>query len=217
MFTGIVEEIGTVNKIEEKGNTLFLDIAGEKVLEDLKLGDSVAVNGVCLTVTNKTKLSFQVDVMPETFHSTSLSSLKRGSLVNLERAMAANGRFGGHMVSGHVDGVGTIIKRVPKENAIYLDITFPCEIAQWMLIKGSISLDGTSLTIFRLLNNCFTVSLIPHTAEHSVIGMKNVGDLVNIECDMVIKYLHSYVSNHYDKKSENEMISIEFLKENGFL
>lgn len=217
MFTGIVEEIGTIEKIEEKGNTLFLSIAGKKVMEDLKHGDSVAVNGVCLTVTEKTSYSFQVDVMPETFKSTSLSLLRQGSLVNLERAMAANGRFGGHFVSGHVDGVGTIIRRVPKENAIYLDISYPSEMAPWMLLKGSIALDGTSLTIFGLSQNFLTVSLIPHTAKQSVIGMKKVGDLVNIECDLILKYLHSYLTKHDEKNAPNERISTDFLKEHGFM
>lgn len=217
MFTGIVEEIGVIQSIIEKGNTLFLSIEAKKITEDLKLGDSVAVNGVCLTVTNYSSNFFQVDVMPETFKSTSLSSLQRGSKVNLERAMAANGRFGGHFVSGHVDCVGKIEKRTPKENAIYIDISFPKEIASWMLPKGSICLDGTSLTIFQISGSILTVSIIPHTAKQSVIGMKQVGDVVNIECDQFIKYLHSYISNHFEKTSAHQGISADFLKEHGFM
>lgn len=216
MFTGIVEEIGVIQTIVEKGNTLFLSISAKKITEDLNFGDSVAVNGVCLTVTNYTSNSFQVDVMPETFKSTSLTHLKNGSKVNLERAMAANGRFGGHFVSGHVDCVGQIVSRVPKENAIYLDISFPQEFAKWMLPKGSICIDGTSLTIFQLSNQMLTVSMIPHTAQQSVIGKKNIGDFVNIECDLLIKYFHSYLSNHFENtKSSN--ITTEFLKEHGFI
>lgn len=217
MFTGIVEEIGTIQKIEEKGNTLFLSIEAKKILEDVKLGDSIAVNGVCLTVTNFTSRLFEVDVMPETFKSTALSSLKNGSKVNLERALAANGRFGGHFVSGHVDCVGKIVNRMQKENAIYLDISFPSDMSKWMLPKGSICLDGTSLTIFHLSKDCLTVSLIPHTAKQSVIGMKKVGDTVNMECDLFLKYLHSYVSNYFEKPSNEQGITTNFLKENGFM
>lgn len=217
MFTGIIEEIGAIQKIEEKGNTLFLSIEGNKILEDIHLGDSIAVNGVCLTVISFNAKTFQVDVMPETFKSTSLANLKIGSKVNLERAMAANGRFGGHFVSGHVDCTGIIEKRTPKENAVYIDITFPQEFAKWMLPKESIALDGTSLTLFGLEKNKLTVSIIPHTLKHSVIGMKKVGDSVNIECDPFIKYLHSYLSNHFEQPTKSEGISTEFLKEHGFL
>lgn len=218
MFTGIVEELGVVQKVEEKGNTLFLSIEAKKVTEDLKLGDSVAVNGVCLTVTNYNGSSFQADVMPETFKSTSLSHLKIGSLVNLERAMKANGRFGGHFVSGHVDCVGIIERRVPKENAIYIDISFPNEFYYWMLPKGSICIDGTSLTIFQLEKNKITLSIIPHTVKQSVIGKKKVGELVNIEFDPFVKYLHHYLTNHFEKNTmQNRGITKDFLKEYGFL
>lgn len=217
MFTGIIEEIGTIQKIEKKGNTLYLSIEGKKVLEDVNLGDSIAVNGVCLTVVSFTPKSFQVDVMPETFKSTSLSNLKPGFPVNLERAMAANGRFGGHFVSGHVDCTGIIEKRLPKENAVYIDISFPESFSKWMLPKGSITLDGTSLTIFQLASNKLTVSIIPHTLKQSVIGMKKVGDSVNIECDMFVKYLHSYLSNQFENPTNDKGISKDFLTEHGFM
>src|SRR5690625_6475129 len=189
MFTGIVEELGTIQSIESQQNTLTLNIMGKKVLEDIKLGDSVSVNGVCLTVTEITHDSFFLDVMPETFHSTSLSNLHQGSQVNLERAMSSKGRFGGHCVTGHVDTVGHIVTRKSIENAIYIDIQYPTEFNHLSLYKGSIALDGTSLTIFETSDNQLTVSIIPHTAKESVLGTKKVGDKVNIEFDMIGKYV----------------------------
>jgi riboflavin synthase len=215
MFTGIIEELGTIQKIQAQGNTLVLAIKGMKVLDDLKLGDSVAVNGVCLTVTGLTKDTFLADVMPETFHSTSLSILQQGSLVNLERAMGANGRFGGHFVTGHVDAVGHIAKREPKANAIYIDITFPTEYSHLTLYKGSIALDGTSLTIFGVSDHTVTVSIIPHTAKESVLGLKKIGDKVNIEFDMIGKYLHSFMGKKEQKQETR--VSADFLKEHGFM
>ncbi|WP_449620667.1 riboflavin synthase [Robertmurraya sp. Marseille-Q9965] len=212
MFTGIIEEIGTIQNIQSQGNTMSLKIHGKKVLEDIKLGDSIAVNGVCLTVKKFNTTSFFVDVMPETFQSTSLSTLNLGSLVNLERAMSANGRFGGHFVTGHVDTVGKIVKREPNENAIYLDLAFPKEFGHLALHKGSITLDGTSLTIFGVENERITVSLIPHTAKESVIGLKQIGDRVNMEFDMLGKYVYSFLH----PKQENR-ITTDFLKENGFI
>lgn len=212
MFTGIIEELGTIQNIQSQGNTMSLKIHGKKVLEDIKLGDSIAVNGVCLTVTDFNTSSFCLDVMPETFQSTSLSDLQRGSIVNLERAMSANGRFGGHFVTGHVDAVGKIVKRAPKENAIYLDISFPKEFGHLPLHKGAITLDGTSLTIFGVENGLITVSLIPHTAKESVIGLKQIGDKVNIEFDMLGKYVYSFL--HPKQESR---ISTDFLRDNGFI
>lgn len=212
MFTGIIEELGTIENIQSQGKTLRLNIHGKKVLEDIKLGDSIAINGVCLTVTDFNASSFCLDVMPETFQSTSLSALQRGSLVNLERAMSANGRFGGHFVTGHVDTVGKIVKREPKENAIYMDLTFPKEFIHLALHKGSITLDGTSLTIFGVENERITVSLIPHTAKESIIGLKQIGDKVNMEFDMLGKYVYSFL--HPKQESR---ISTDFLKDNGFI
>lgn len=216
MFTGIIEELGTIQKIQSQGSTLVLTIQGRRVLEDLKLGDSIAVNGVCLTVTEYNHTSFIVDLMPETFHSTSLSGVQEGSQVNLERAMSLNGRFGGHFVSGHVDAVGQIVKRELKENAIYIDITFPREFTHLILYKGSITIDGTSLTIFGINNDQLKVSIIPHTAKESILGLKKIGDKVNIEFDMIGKYLYSFLDKNGRQKQE-ERISIDFLKDHGFL
>lgn len=217
MFTGIIEELGTIQTIQKSGNSLVLTIQGKKVLEDARLGDSIAVNGVCLTVTKFNNRSFQVDVMPETFHSTSLALLKQGSLVNLERAMSSNGRFGGHFVTGHVDAVGQIVKKQPKENAIYMDITFSKEYNHLTLLRGSIALDGTSLTIFGLTENKVTVSIIPHTIRESVLGLKKVGEIVNIEFDMIGKYLYSFLEKRERIDAHNGRISVDFLNDKGFM
>ena len=167
MFTGLIEELGTMKKIIHKGNTLVLVIAAEKIMTDLHVGDSIAVNGVCLTVTKFTKDYFEADVMPETFKHTSLASLKEGSKVNLERAMAANGRFGGHFVTGHIDGIGTIQKRSHVENAILIEIEIPEEFSHFVLERGSIAIDGTSLTIFKTTPN------ISHSLAYSTYGKRS--------------------------------------------
>lgn len=215
MFTGIIEDLGAVQKIKRHGQTLVLTIHSEKICEDLKVGDSIAVNGVCLTVTEFSDDIFYVDVMPETFNSTSLTSLHDGSPVNLERAMAANGRFGGHLVSGHVDASGKIARKERHENAIYIDISYPQEYQHLLLQKGSVAIDGISLTIFGLNENFLTVSIIPHTAKETVLGYKSQGDIVNLEFDLVGKYLYSFFTK--EEKGPKKELTAEFLKENGFL
>jgi riboflavin synthase len=215
MFTGLIEELGTMKKIIHKGNTLILVIGAEKMMNDLHVGDSIAVNGVCLTVTKFTNDYFEADVMPETFKHTSLSSLKEGSKVNLERAMAANGRFGGHFVTGHIDGTGTIQKRSHLENAILIDIEIPEEYSHFVLERGSIAIDGTSLTIFKTTPNSVTVSLIPHTAKEVVLGHKREGEIVNLEFDVMAKYFYSFMQRR-NTKSKSSGLTAEFLKENGF-
>ncbi|WP_338469526.1 riboflavin synthase [Niallia sp. XMNu-256] len=215
MFTGLIEELGTMKKINQKGNTLVLVIEADKIMSDLHLGDSIAVNGVCLTVTKFTKKQFEADVMPETFKHTSLSTLKEGSKVNLERAMAANGRFGGHFVTGHIDGTGTIRKRTHIENAILIEIEIPEEFSHFVLEKGSIAIDGTSLTIFKTTNHSVTISLIPHTAKEAVIGLKREGEIVNLEFDVMAKYFYSFMQKR-DEVSQPGGITTNFLKENGF-
>lgn len=217
MFTGIIEELGTVKKAAVLGNTIKLTIKASKITEDIKLGDSISVNGVCLTVTEFHHDEFSVDVMPETFKSTSLSKLKERTLVNLERAMAANGRFGGHFVTGHVDGTGQILKKRPSENAIYADISVPRSFSHLLLMKGSIAIDGTSLTIFGITDQSVTVSIIPHTAKESVLGFKQAGDMVNLEFDMLAKYLYSFTNREQSNGSKNNGISEGFLRANGFL
>lgn len=212
MFTGIIEDIGTVSSLNSSGNSMILTIASNKIVEDVHLGDSISVNGVCLTVTAFTKQTFTVDVMPETMKDTSLRILKAGSPVNLERAMSANGRFGGHFVSGHIDGIGTIVRKERKENAVYYNIELNDSLSKYCIPKGSIAIDGTSLTIFGIQDNLVTVSLIPLTHQDTVLGSKNPGDIVNIENDMIGKYI---IHQAEGKKPKKEM-TLDFLAENGF-
>lgn len=212
MFTGIIEEIGSISSIQHKATTLLITIHANKVLQDVKLGDSIAVNGVCLTVTSFTKNSFTVDVMPVTYHDTTLATLNNGSPVNLERAMAANGRFGGHVVSGHIDGIGTISNKVKAGNAILYTINLDKNLALFCIKKGSIAIDGTSLTIVDVTMDSVQVSIIPHTQSESIIGNKTVGDRVNLECDIMAKQVAKFNSN---QPSSN--ISAGFLREHGFL
>jgi len=191
MFTGIIEEMGTIKQIKTVSpQAIKLTVGAKKILTDVHLGDSISINGICLTVTDFNAEQFQVDVMPETIKSTSLSLLGEGSKVNLERSMPANGRFGGHFVSGHVDGTGKITKKVKQENSIYYTIELPENLAEYTLQKGSIAVDGISLTIFERSNHSFIISLIPHTVSETILGLKMEGDIVNIECDMFAKYVH---------------------------
>lgn len=213
MFTGIIEEIGTIGNMQGSEDAIQITIHAAKIIHDINLGDSISVNGVCLTVTEFTARSFTVDVMPETVKATSLNSLKAGSSVNLERAMAANGRFGGHFVTGHVDGIGTIIRKKPSANAVYYDIKVSEDITSSLVMKGSIAIDGISLTIFGLEDGKVTVSIIPHTLSETVLGGKQAGDIVNIECDMIGKYIKKFVQQSTESSSS---LTSDFLKENGF-
>ncbi|WP_373895342.1 riboflavin synthase [Virgibacillus sp. CBA3643] len=202
MFTGIIEEMGIVKSMEHVSDQAFkLEIRSGKVISGINTGDSIAVNGVCLTVTDFNSESFQVDAMPETIQSTSLSALETGSKVNLERSMAANGRFGGHFVSGHVDGTGEIIRKERQENAVYYDIEIDNGLTSFFIKKGSAAVDGISLTVFHVEGNTFTISLIPHTVSETILGEKNQGDIVNIECDMLAKYMQQMLEQQ--QNSEN--------------
>lgn len=194
MFTGIVEELGKVKNIQrESANSVQLTIQANTITSDISIGDSIAVNGICLTVTDYSKEAFDVDIMPETIKATSLHALQAGSPVNLERAMPANGRFGGHFVSGHIDGTGKITRKERQENAIYYDIKVPEELQVYLLKKGSIAVDGVSLTVFEVNGRTFTISLIPHTVSQTVLGEKEVGGIVNIECDMLAKHVEQMI------------------------
>ena len=215
MFTGIIEEIGTIQSVQSSKDAIVFTIGAKHILKDVSLGDSISVNGVCLTVTQYSTVSFSVDVMPETVRSTSLSQLKKGSPVNLERAMAANGRFGGHFVSGHVDGIGKILKKQSVSNAVYYEIQVPEELTNTLIHKGSITVDGISLTIFGLEQEKVVISIIPHTIGETILGTKGVGDIVNIECDMIGKYIKKFVSQQDNTKGSS--LSRSFLEENGFV
>ena len=218
MFTGIIEEIGTVSAIASTSMSIVLTLEADKVLEDVRLGDSISVNGVCLTVTSFTKKRFTVDVMPETVKATNLRDLKKGSKVNLERAMAAGGRFGGHFVSGHIDGTGTIIGKERMANAVYYEIEAGEDVLQFIILKGSIAVDGTSLTVFEVTDRSFKISLIPHTLSETILSTKAIGDTVNIECDLLGKYVRQFLNPRPEKKTGTaSSISLQFLKDKGFM
>lgn len=189
MFTGIVEELGEVAAIEEQEDAIRLTVRGPLVVSDASHGDSIAVNGCCLTVTEHDAQTFTVDVMRESLDKTSLGALRVGDPVNLERAMPAGGRFGGHIVQGHVDGTGTIASRTPSENWEVVEIGFPAELGRYLVPKGSITVDGTSLTVVDVADDTFTVSLIPTTLAATTLGSKQPGDPVNLEVDVLAKYV----------------------------
>jgi len=222
MFTGLVEEIGTMRRIYRKGEAMILHIGASKIMDDVQLGDSIAVNGVCLTVVAYDQGSFSVDVMPQTFRHTNLYQLKPGSRVNLERAMRANGRFGGHIVQGHADGTGKIISRSEDANAVVFGIK-PDEVSMFKFIipQGSVTLDGISLTVVEAdrTDGVFSVSIIPHTLAETVLQEKSAGSTINIECDVLGKYvdhLLHYRSNGDQAKPANRLTE-QFLAENGFI
>lgn len=216
MFTGIIEEIGMIEQIKQSGDAIVMTIQSNKLLHDVQLGDSIAVNGVCLTVTSFDKSRFTVDLMPETVRNTSLRQLTRGSKVNLERAMAAGGRFGGHFVSGHVDGIGEIVKKDPQHNAIYYHIKTDKSLMKYILLKGSIAIDGTSLTVFGVTEDTFTISIIPHTLSETIIGTKGPGDIINIECDMIGKYIEQFIFQRFNQEGSKSTITTSFLEDHGF-
>ncbi|MGI5987165.1 MAG: riboflavin synthase [Dysosmobacter sp.] len=214
MFTGIVEELGTIRDVRRGAHSAVLSIAARTVLEDLKIGDSVAVNGVCLTVTSLDDGGFTADVMPETLRRSSLGALGPGGRVDLERAMAAGGRFGGHIVSGHIDGTGRIAAVRPEDNAVWYTVEAAPELLRYIVEKGSITIDGISLTVASVETDRFSVSLIPHTARCTVLGYKRLGDTVNLETDIIGKYVEKLLRPAPETKQRG--ITLEFLAENGF-
>lgn len=214
MFTGLIEEIGYIEKITSQNSSGQLLIHAKKIQEGTKLGDSIAVNGVCLTVTNVTKTSFTADVMPETLKRSNLGNLQKGSPVHLERAMAANGRFGGHMVSGHIDGTGIISGKKQEGNAIRLFITADTPLLRQMIEKGSIAIDGVSLTVISVEQSQFSVGIIPHTSTQTILLDKKIGDSVNLETDVIAKYIQRFFENN--SQHQEKPLTLEFLRENGF-
>lgn len=215
MFTGIVEELGTVRAIRRGTRSAVLSIGAELVLSDLKIGDSVAVNGVCLTATGKDSGGFTADVMHETLDRSSLGTLTPGSPVNLERAMPANGRFGGHIVSGHIDGTGTITAVRRDDNALWYTVQTDLKLLRYVVEKGSVTIDGVSLTVASVEADRFSVSLIPHTAAVTVLGRKGPGDTVNLETDIIGKYVEKLLKPREEDPCEPG-ITLDFLRENGF-
>lgn len=185
MFTGIVEEVGTV----KQASADHLRVAASLVMEDLKVSDSININGTCLTVTSRDESSFAVDVVPETLRRTSLGSLNVDSPVNLERPLAANGRYGGHVVQGHIDGTGTVKAIGTEGDALLVDFEADPSIMRYVVEKGFIAVDGTSLTVVNCDNQSFRVTIIPFTRDHTIIGTRKVGDVVNLEVDIMAKYI----------------------------
>lgn len=215
MFTGIIEEIGTVKAIMKSTKGARISIYARKVLEDVKLGDSICTNGVCLTVTDFSDSNFTVDVMAETIRRSNLGALSPGAKVNLERAMKASDRFGGHIVSGHIDGTGKIVDLQKEDNAVWVTISAESEVLKYIISKGSIAIDGISLTVAYVDDSSFKVSIIPHTKEETTLLRKKVGDAVNLECDLVGKYIEKLMNYGTDKHVESG-IDMDFLRNNGF-
>ena len=208
MFTGIIEELGKILSITQSKIT----VECATVLEGTKLGDSIAVNGVCLTVVDISSNSFVADVSPETFRVTALGEIQSGNFVNLERAMSANGRFGGHIVSGHVDGLGKFVSCVKNKDFYDLKIQLEDEQSKYVVHKGSIAINGISLTIANVNGNKISLAIIPHTYENTSLKILKASDFVNIEVDITAKYIEKFLSTR-DNKSR---ISLEFLQEHGF-
>lgn len=216
MFTGIVEEIGEVVSVKSGPKSSVLRIKGDLVLGDLKTGDSVAINGVCLTVTSLDKNSFSADVMNETLQRSSLKKMSSGTSVNLERAMAANGRFGGHMVSGHIDGTGEIVSIIRDDNAVWFKVKSSEKIMAYIIEKGSIAVDGISLTVAKVEHNQFSVSVIPHTVKSTILSGKGVGSQVNLENDMVGKYIEKFSQNKMNNTHSKSGLTVSMLEKAGF-
>ena len=215
MFTGIVEEVGTIRAVRRGAHSAMLSIGAAAVLEDLRVGDSVAVNGVCLTAAKIDAGGFSADVMHETLNRSALGVLVPGSPVNLERAMAAGGRFGGHIVSGHIDGTGTIAALRQDGNAVWYTVQTAPSVLCYVVEKGSIAIDGISLTVASVEADRFSVSVIPHTAAVTILGQKRLGDAVNLETDVIGKYVEKLL-RFREETSPGGRITLDFLTRNGF-
>ncbi len=212
MFTGIIEEIGKIQTVRKGAASSSISVLAKKVMEDVHIGDSIAVNGVCLTVTAFSQGGFTADVMHETVNRSSLGSLQTGSPVNLERAMPSNGRFGGHIVSGHIDGTGTVSAIQKDDNAVWYTIKTAPGILRYIVEKGSVAIDGISLTVATVERDCFSVSIIPHTASITTLSNRRVGDTVNLENDCIGKYVERLMGIQQSKHN----ITADFLTKYGF-
>lgn len=217
MFTGLIEEIGKVQQVVSGAEWGSISIACREVLKGTKIGDSIAVNGVCLTVVHLGKDGFTADVMAETLKRSSLGTLRRGDAVNLERAMPADGRFGGHIVAGHIDGTGVLSRKERNGNAVLLEIAAPPSLLYEIVEKGSIAIDGVSLTVVSVGESGFTVSIIPHTGAQTILLGKNTGDAVNLETDVIAKYVRRFTHTPAPELEEKKStLTLAFLRENGF-
>ncbi len=213
MFTGIIEEVGTIGSIRRGGKSIALEVQANRVLDGTRVGDSIAVDGVCLTVTALHEHSFTADVMPETVKRTTLNHLKPGSKINLERALRLSDRLGGHLVSGHIDGIGRIVERRREENAEWFRIDAGQEVLRYVVGKGSVAIDGISLTVVKADSRSFTISIIPLTQEVTTILQKRSGEQVNIECDIIGKYVEKLVKG----ERPGSGVTLEILARNGFV
>ncbi len=217
MFTGIIEELGVIQEIKKSSKSSKLLIKANKVLENTNVGDSICTNGVCLTVTDLKANSFEADVMDETLRRSNLGDLTVGSKVNLERALTLESRLGGHIVSGHIDGVGEIISLVKEDNATWVTVKAKSDILRYVVLKGSITIDGISLTVAYVDENVFKVSIIPHTAQETTLLNKSIGETVNLECDVISKYVEKLMGlTTKEENKKNTLLTEDFLKENGF-
>lgn len=217
MFTGIIEEIGKIKNIKHGEKSSVLTIAAKKVLENTQLGDSIAVNGICLTVTSMGADYFTADVMAETMRRTNLGTQTTGSAVNLERALMPASRMGGHIVSGHIDGTGTITSYEKDDNATWVTINTDDSILKYIVEKGSIAIDGISLTVAYVDSSCFKVSIIPHTSQQTTLLTKGSGNTVNLECDVIAKYVENLMDHDKSKENNVDEINTEMLIKYGFM
>lgn len=218
MFTGIIEEVGVLEELSTGNGFGVMEIKCNKVLEDTKIGDSIATNGVCLTVKEKGSRSFKAEVMGETLAKSNLGSLKIGDKLNLERALKLSDRLGGHIVSGHIDGVGTIVSIKEESNGTWFTISAPKDVLKYIIYKGSIGIDGISLTVAHVNNEEFKVSVIPHTLDNTILIDKQINSKVNLECDLIGKYIEKFINikNENQEIKETSNITMEFLMTNGF-
>jgi riboflavin synthase len=217
MFTGIIEEMGAITVLRKTQAGTRLTILASTVMDDLKIGDSVSVNGICLTVVSRSERDFSVDVSPETLSVTTLGRVTTGTPVNLERAMRLNERIGGHLVAGHVDGIGVIRSRRQEANAILLTIEAPQHILRYCVAKGSVTVDGISLTVNDVSNNGFSVAIIPHTAKATTLGLKQVHDTVNIESDLIGKYVERLLQERGQLPKVSPVIDKDYLQKRGLI
>jgi len=210
MFTGIIEEVGEIVSISHHAKSPKITIGAKKIFDDLALGDSISTNGVCLTVSDFTHSQFTADIMNESLSRSTLGSLRVGHLVNLERAMSANGRFGGHIVSGHIDGTGKIINIKKEDNATWYTIGTHKDIMNYIVEKGSIAIDGISLTVADLTSSSFKISIIPHTISNTILNDKKIGDKVNLENDLFAKYIEKFILNNNERITKTKLTQFGF-------